>query len=359
MDDSEVREVSIPGLRQVASFERVLKLALFISRVDAKEDADLIVNPSERTEGVLACFLASIFCAKPWTAIFQPFAELLQPSHSIGPLNPLNILSHINQKKTAKKLSVLSRIGLCIDLLSLLKTAERSFILAVSYSVVEDFSFLNPRIKFVTITPGNGIDLSRFSDEISRNFRYHGVFFARLIPEKGLFDLIEIWESVVKELPNAKLAVCGIHENAAVIHKFLKNVADHNLKGNIDFLGQQEENRLLGIVKHSYLTVYPSYADSFSLVTLESLASGTPVVAYNIPAIRHNFGYCKAVFRCPTGDKKTMADAILCLLKRKKERNDLAFIARKFACPYNWTNVVKAEKETYFKVVERCRSKKN
>jgi glycosyltransferase involved in cell wall biosynthesis len=206
----------------------------------------------------------------------------------------LNILGHINQKITAKKLSLLSRIGLSIDLLSLLKTAEKTFVLAVSYSVVEDFSFLNSRIKFITITPGNGIDLSKFSGEISKDFNYHGVFFARLVPEKGLFDLIEIWESVIKKLPNAKLAVCGIGENAEVIHKFLKNVADHNLKDNIDFLGQQE-SRLNDIVKHSYLTVYPSYADSFSLVTLESLACGTPVVAYDIPAIKYNFGRCKAV----------------------------------------------------------------
>lgn len=356
-NDSQRREISIPGLKQIAMFKRILQLALFISRVAQKEDADLIVNPGEGTYGVLASFLASILCSKPWTAVFQPTTDLLQPSYSMNSLNALNILGHINQKTSAKNLSLLSRIGLSIDLLSLLKTAEKTTVLAVSRSVFEDFKFLNPRIKFIIVTPGNGVNLSKFSGELPKNFDYHNVFFARLLPEKGLFDLIEIWESVVKELPNAKLAVCGITENTEIVKKFLKEVTSHNLNNNIEFLGQQNETKLFSIVKHSCLTVYPSYVDSFSLVTLESLACGTPVVAYDIPAIRHNFGGCKAVFRCPVGDKASMANAVLYVLTQT-ERSTLSISARKFVKAYDWTSVVKAEKEAYLRVINWYRSQK-
>jgi glycosyltransferase involved in cell wall biosynthesis len=91
--------------------------------------------------------------------------------------------------------------------------------------------------------------------------------------------------------------------------------------------------------------------DSFSLVTLESLACGTPVVAYDIPAIRHNFSKCDAVFRCPMGDKACMADTIIHVLTNM-ERKTLSITAKKFASLYDWTNVVKAEKEAYFKVIK-------
>jgi glycosyltransferase involved in cell wall biosynthesis len=205
-------------------------------------------------------------------------------------------------------------------------------------------------IKFVTITPGNGIDLSEFSTESPENFDYHGVFFARLIPEKGIFDLIEIWKLVVKKMPNAKLAVCGIAEETEIVKKFLKEVSKYNLSNNIEFLGQQDKAKLLNIVANSYLTVYPSYVDSFSLVTLESLACGTPVIAYDIPAIRHNFRKCKSVFRCPVGNKTSMADTILHVLT-KMERKTLTIEAKKFATSYDWDKVVKAEKEAYAQVI--------
>ena len=348
--DFKENGVIFPILKQVYSYKRIVDLALFISRVAKEEDADLIINPNEGTFGVLTCYLASVFCSKPWTAIFQPTAYLLQPSYSLGPLNPLNVFKHVNKKTSINTQSLISKVGLSIDLLSLLMISEKTVILAVSDSVVEDFGFMNPRIKFVTITPGNGIDMGKFPTELPENFDYHGVFFARLVPEKGLFDLIEIWRYVVEELPNAKLAVCGIVEEEKTVASFLKQVSECGLNHNIEFLGQQDATKLFNIIASSYLTVYPSYLDSFSLVTLESLACGTPVVAYDIPAIRHVFSGSKAVFRVPVGDKLSMAKMVLQVLT-KMERRALSGEAKKFALSYDWDKVVKAEKEAYAKVI--------
>jgi glycosyltransferase involved in cell wall biosynthesis len=138
------------------------------------------------------------------------------------------------------------------------------------------------------------------------------------------------------------------------VKKFLKEVSKYNLRDNIEFLGQQDKAKLLNIVTNSYLTVYPSYVDSFSLVTLESLACGMPVVAYNISAIRHNFGKCKAVFRCLVGDKTSMADTILKVLT-KMDRRTLTAEAKKFVTSYDWDNVVNAEKEAYMQVINSAR----
>ncbi|MEM2146861.1 MAG: glycosyltransferase [Candidatus Jordarchaeaceae archaeon] len=353
--DFKDRSLTLPALKQMSSFMRIFCLALFISRIAKQENADLIINPGEGTFGVLTCYFASVFCSKPWTAIFQPTSYLLQPSYSLGPLNPLNVIKHVNSKTSADSLSFISKIGLIIDLLSLLKISEKTVILAVSDSVVEDFGFINPRIRFVAINPGNGINLNEFN-EVTANCGFHAVFFARLVPEKGIYDLIEIWKQVTNEIPNAKLVVCGIVEQKEIVEKFLKEVNNCNLSENITFLGEQDVVKLRYIVASSYLTVYPSYLDSFSLVTLESLACGTPVIAYDIPAIRRNFGKCKAVFRCPTGDKACMAEKIVNVM-RNIERKNLSLCAKKFASLYDWSNVVKAEKEAYFKVIENYTKK--
>jgi glycosyltransferase involved in cell wall biosynthesis len=107
---------------------------------------------------------------------------------------------------------------------------------------------------------------------------------------------------------------------------------------------------------NSYLTINPSYVDAFSLVTLESLACGTPVVAYNLPASRHNFGKCKAVFRSPVGNKAKMAETIFRVLTQTN-RQALTEEALKWAISYDWNNVVKAERDAYTLVINRNRSR--
>lgn len=356
---SEKHNPRIPGLKQAFEYKRILSLALFISKVAKEEDADLIVYPSEGTWGVIACFLASRFCSKPWTAIIQPGASLnqpnlFQPSYKLGPLNPLNILAHVHNRTQAHNISTISKIGFSIDFLSLLNAAKTTIMLTVSSSVVEDFSYLDPRVKIIPIVPGNGIDLSEFEHISPGHINYEGVFFGRMLPEKGFFDLVEIWKLVVRKIPKAKLAVCGIAEDPEVLKEFLKEIGNQNLSNNIEFLGQQDRAHLMDFVMRSYLTINPSYVDGFSLVTLESLACGTPVVAYNLPASRHNFGKCKAVFRIPVGDRTKMADTIHYVLTQTN-RKTLTEEAMKSVTSYDWNNIVKAERDTYALVINRKR----
>jgi len=240
---------------------------------------------------------------------------------------------------------------MALQLLSQLKVAEKSLMLSVSSSVVEDFNFLNPKIKFHVIDPGNAINLDKFSIP-SQDVKYDAIFFARLIPEKGLYDLPIIWKHVTEKNPQAKLCVAGITENRKFISQFLDMVNELCLSENIFYLGMLEENTLISTIKSSKLTIYPSLVDSFSLVTLESLACGTPVVAYDISAIRHNFSKCDAVIRCPIKNIECMAEQTLSIIKNEKLKETLSEKAKNYSAKYDWINIVRAEKEAYFKVVD-------
>lgn len=339
------------GLTQAFACKKIIDSASFVSRVAKEEDADLIVG-SEELESLLTSYIAGRCCRKPWTAIFQPTTDILQPSSSVGPLNVTNILKFTGQKSSTKGLSLISRIGIAIELFIQLTAAEKSLMLSVSSSIVEDFNFLDPRIRFHVINPGNGIHPGKFAPDRYPNQEYDAIFYARLIPEKGLYDLLPIWKQVTKRAPKAKLAVAGVTEDRKYVNNFLEMTKKYRLDENIIFLGELDENTLIRSIKSSKLTLYPSVLDSFSLVTLESLACGTPVVAYDIAAIRHNFRRCDAVFRCPIKDNKDMAEKVLLILEGKVLRTTLSKKAREYSAAYAWTNVARAEKEAYFKVVE-------
>jgi glycosyltransferase involved in cell wall biosynthesis len=68
--------------------------------------------------------------------------------------------------------------------------------------------------------------------------------------------------------------------------------------------------------------------------------------------MRHNFGKCDAVFRCPLKDNQDMAEKALLILEEETLRKTLAKKAIEYSGNYDWPNVVKAEKEAYFKIIE-------
>ncbi|MDH5483417.1 MAG: glycosyltransferase [Candidatus Bathyarchaeota archaeon] len=345
------KQASIPGLKQALFYENALRSALSVSKVAVEEAAELIVG-GEETQSLLTSYIAGKYSSKPWTVVFQPTTDLLQPSSSFAPLNVFNILKFVSEKPSAKNLPLLSKIGIALQLLVQLKVAEKSLMLSVSSSVVEDLRFLNPKIRFHVIEPGNGIESERFAKKSDANKEFDGIFFARLVPEKGLYDLPVIWKNVTKKVPGAMLAVAGITEEQRYVNHFLGMVSKFHLDRNIIFLGEQEENALIDLIKSSKLTLYPSLVDSFSLVTLESLACGTPVVAYDIPAITHNFGKCDAVLRCKVKDNNKMAEKTLSILRNENLRATLSKKAKEYSANYDWKDVVSAEKKAYFVVVE-------
>jgi len=65
--------------------------------------------------------------------------------------------------------------------------------------------------------------------------------------------------------------------------------------------------------------IYPSHSDSFSLAILESLAAGTPVVAYDIPGPRGVYGGLPAVRFVREFDHKAMAEKAARLAKMPEE----------------------------------------
>jgi glycosyltransferase involved in cell wall biosynthesis len=354
--DFQEMQSSIPGLKQVLSYGGMLRSALLASEIAVQENVDLIVG-GEEPQTLVISYLAGKLCSKPWTAVFQPFTDLLQPSSSIGSINAINVLKFVSEKPSAKNLSLVSRIGMAQQLFFQLKAAQKSLMLSVSSSVVEELQSLNPQIKFHVIEPGNGIDLGKFATKSDISPKYDAIFFARLVPEKGLYDLPFIWKHVIEGLPKAVLAVAGLTENQRYINRFLDIVTQFHLGQNIIFLGEQKEDALISAIRSSKLTLYPSLLDSFSLVTLESLACSIPVVAYDIPAIRHNFGRCSSVVRCPIGDRKCMAEKTLSIIKNEELREGLSKKAKEYSSNYDWQNVVKAEKQAYLKVIQSLESK--
>jgi len=145
----------------------------------------------------------------------------------------------------------------------------------------------------------------------------YAVFFARLVPEKGIFDLPTIWKKVREKIPKAKLVVMGKFFDEKIKRKFYSMTKDVG----IEYIGFRPHGDpdLWRTVAKAKVFVYPTYTDSFALVMLESLALKTPVVVYDIPPIREIYGGLKAVNLVENFDVNEMAQKVIETYNRDPE----------------------------------------
>ncbi|MDG6994628.1 MAG: glycosyltransferase [Nitrososphaerota archaeon] len=136
------------------------------------------------------------------------------------------------------------------------------------------------------------------------------VFFARLSPEKGIYDLLAIWKIVNTLSPRSNLRIYGSFHSDKHAKFFVQRL--NSLRTDcLEMKGFVPNRRdLFREVSMARVLVYPSYSDAFPLVILESLALGLAVVAYDIPAITHAFAGLAPVFLARRGDIRGMAELV-------------------------------------------------
>ena len=91
------------------------------------------------------------------------------------------------------------------------------------------------------------------------------------------------------------------------------------------------------------------------MVVLETLACGTPVVAYGIPAVKSNFP-ADIVKQISVGDFKQMAAEATEIINNSDLRQVLSQKATAFTSQYSWENAAAAEVEAYNKVFAKFKN---
>lgn len=194
---------------------------------------------------------------------------------------------------------------------------------AVSEHVARKAAVLYPRACFQVIyNPVVFHDMFALSQKVPEHPWFHEekpliLSMGRLGKAKGFEDLLRAFY-LIRRSADARLVILG-------------EGAEYD---NLRTLARQLEidNHLWmpGFVKNPYqylaratVFAFPSYSEGLPLAVVEAMALGTPIVAYDIDAIREVCGPdCARVVA--TGAVEKLAEALLSLLRSKEEREELA-----------------------------------
>ncbi|MEI6216888.1 MAG: glycosyltransferase [Actinomycetes bacterium] len=188
-----------------------------------------------------------------------------------------------------------------------------------------------------------GVDLQNFlpsnrCDELRgdllKGAKYLIVHCSRLSPEKEPQRAIEALKELVERGISARLVVIG---TGPMWHKLRQQASGLP----VDYLGYiADRKQVAAILSCADVTLAPGPLETFCLSALESLASGTPVVASKSSAVGE---FLRAAEIDPAGavaadNGQAFADAIEFLLNQPRARES----ARRAAEDLPWTNSVQA-----------------
>jgi glycosyltransferase involved in cell wall biosynthesis len=164
------------------------------------------------------------------------------------------------------------------------------------------------------------------------------LFVGNLLPFKGVDVLLHSMRNVVNQVEEAHLVIAGGGHHLEQI----KNLSTKlDLKQHVTFVGAVEHKTIIDYYAHAYVVVSPSlYSESFSLVNLEALACGVPVVTSNLPGVRMLVANGKNGIVVKPGASEQLTSALISLCKEHTLYDRLKKGAASFdVVPYAWDTI--------------------
>jgi len=177
------------------------------------------------------------------------------------------------------------------------------------------------------------------------------LFVGRIEPLKGIEQLLK----ALPHLPDTRglrLVIVGGDEHSQDEIKRLKELSRSlRIAPSVTFLGLTKQDKLPYFYSAADVCVVPSYYESFGLVTLESLACGTPVIATDVGALRNIIQPGKTGYVVANNNPRNLAEKLSLLLAEPAEMKSPLAI-RATVSRYVWPNIAEAVTETCRAILE-------
>lgn len=193
----------------------------------------------------------------------------------------------------------------------------------------------------------NGVYVDRFEGALPLTGLPPGrrvVFLGRIDePRKGLAVLLEALPAIADKVPDVQLLVAGPGDVEEV-----QDGLDPALRDRVHLLGLVSEADKPRVYASGDVYVAPNtHGESFGIVLIEAMATGTPVVASDLPAFRRVLDDGEAGALFAVGDPAALAHAVADLLLDDERRRHLAAAASRVVHAYDWHHVARQVVEVY------------
>lgn len=173
------------------------------------------------------------------------------------------------------------------------------------------------------------------------------LFVGRLEPLKAVDTILEavglIRSSKPDALDDVVLAIIGgdlANPSDTELARLYELTHHLGLGDVVQFLGAKDHQLLPYYYAASTAVIMPSDYESFGMVALEAMATGTPVIATEVGGLAFLVRDSETGYLVPVRDPAALADGIMALLHDPERREALSRNAARVAQTYSWSNIV-------------------
>lgn len=148
-------------------------------------------------------------------------------------------------------------------------------------------------------------------------------FVGQMIPRKGINDLLDVFDSLHKTMPSARLQLLGDGSQRATLESRARALSSGDA---IEFLGFRAD-RLERLTRFG-LFVMTSSLEGIPRCMMEAMALRVPVVAYDIPGVDQLVEHGRTGLLAPHGDKIALEACCKELIENPERAKELASNAR-------------------------------
>ena len=172
-----------------------------------------------------------------------------------------------------------------------------------------------------TTTITNGLDLDFFNNKNPEIFESGLIlYFGTIIRKKGVLELPIIFEKVLQKCPNAKLVLIGsdsedISTKTKSTWSLIEKQLNENTKDKTQYLKQIPYVEVQNWIKKANICVFPTFAETLGMVTIEAMAMQKAVVSSNKEWVYEIFENEKSGFSIDPKNHNAFAEKIIYLIK--------------------------------------------
>lgn len=157
---------------------------------------------------------------------------------------------------------------------------------------------------------------------------------------KGHLLLLQAFNQVRKQVPNAKLVIAGVLAEQDYYNELQAYIQQSPNKANISLLVNLPQEELYELYQQAHIFALHSQEESQGIALVEAMATGLPIVATNVGGIPYVVEDKETGFLGDYGDIDSFAQNLITLLYDRKQCSDMSNCAIREAQRYVWRNIV-------------------
>ena len=195
---------------------------------------------------------------------------------------------------------------------------------------LEKWRVINPIYKEVTVIDDNeltGFDMQNALKKRQSSKTWRILFLARIIREKGIYEILEAFSLIQSKYPTMELVVAGDGRELDNVKSFTRESSIHN----VTFAGYIKNEEKRRRFHEAHIFCLPSYAEGCPVSVIEAMAYGLPIVTRPVGGVVDFFKNGSHGFISGSLDPNVLASHIEKLLVDKNLYEKISLYNYQFA----------------------------